>query len=60
MASAKFHKDTKAEPEGKRACDCVANELVNNLTCAEIRKYDGDTKYRATQDKRIVDLCTKK
>ena len=44
----------------KKVCDCVTDELVNNLTCLEINKFKTDKNFADNFQKRVIPACAEK
>jgi hypothetical protein len=41
-------------------CDCVTDELVNKISCDDMKKYDSDQKFQLEESNRITGTCKKK
>lgn len=48
-----------ADETAKALCDCVADELVNKMTCKQVKMYD-DPDYAAKTVQKITNACRAK
>jgi hypothetical protein len=49
-----------ADESAKKLCDCVADELVNEMSCSNMKKYDTNKEFEKKTETRITQACMKK
>jgi hypothetical protein len=48
------------QQSAQQICDCVADHLVNELSCEDMYKFDHDKKFEKEVSGNIVKACTEK